>query len=948
MKNIILISLQLLFCTVLSFGQMGFTDRIGDEAMRGPSIKELENTAFKARQEGDAFTAMQYYKRIIDADSTYVPALMGFAGAATDYSALELAEKTYVRVLALKPDAPDVDAVLRQADIKMRLSKFDESRQLYQSLVARAANLTPKQMEDMQSGLESTEWAYAIDSKINNSAPLIFLDKGINTLYSEISPAAKGDTIYFAKQFFEFTGDKHQPKRRLARILAATPSADTLQSVEIGVEEKDKSVANPTFSADGTVMYYAACQYVNDGADQRCELYMRIRDKGSNVWSAPVRLPDDINVPGANTTQPHLAKLPGDTEETLFFASDRPGGKGRSDVWSAKVIMHGKYGAPINMAAINTPADEITPSWHAPSRTLYFSTDGRNTLGGYDVYKTNLSSAGWSAPPDHLGAPVNSGANDVSFSLTPAGATAYMATNRRGVRNATATDACCYDIVQVNLQKPRLIAIAIHKITRDTLTMTEMAVTDMTGGQRGKSDRKQVAGKIQEFEVLAGKSYELKGLKAGFVPGSKAFATPGYWNGTMVQIVELRPVKVDMLVRVFDAETKKPLFESTAYFSDMMTTSKDGTVAVETNTNKNGNEYAYPLRFDRDYRVIVGRNGYTTDTVRVDTRNLMEDKTFIDTVYLQRGVDLQAFVFDESRINLDVAPDAPDQFMPLRGATFRLIEIKDDKERIVDEKTSRADHTYSNFLKFDHRYRILAYKSGFTRDSLEFNVTDDEITNDTVNGIPIKRIIKKLLLHPSDLNAYLPMKLYFDNDHPAPKTVARTTELLYSQTYFPYYRKKQEYVDNIAKESPSPLAPTEQAKVSKFFEGEVKAEWNKLRFFTEILFDKLKKGEQIEITLEGFASPRAATDYNKNLTARRINTVMNHFRDFDGELLRKFVESGQLVVTEEPKGEDSAPAEAKQYSDADQRSIHSVEASRERRVEIIRTKATRLVPGRRR
>lgn len=942
MKNITTVLCMLfLAAPFMGWAQMGFSDRIGDEGLRAASIQELENTAFKMRQQGDFSSAMQYYQRIMTVDSTYMAAYTAFASTAVEYGALELAEKTYQYVLDKQGENPEVDVVLHQADVKMRLGRFEESRALYQQLVNRSSSLTPKQLEEMQTGLENTDWAYSTDAKADRTLPIVFLDRGVNTLYSEQSPMLSGDTLYFARQSYTFEQDKRLPKRRLMHLLAATPSADTLRAFETGTDEKDKSVANATFSADGQVMYYSVCQYINEGAEQQCALYMRLREKNS-VWSAPVRLPEDINLPGYSATQPFLAKLPGDKEETLFFSSNRPGGKGRMDIWHARVVMHGKYGTPVNLSAVNTTADEVTPTWHAPSRTLYFSTDGRSTLGGYDVYKINLSNSGWAAPPIHLGAPVNSGANDVGFSLLHDGTTAYMATNRRGVTAAKATDECCYDIVQVNLQKPRLIAIAINKETRDTLTGTEMVVTEMIGNQKGKEDRKQVAGKKQEFEVLPGKQYTLTGLKPGFVAGLTNFKTPGYWNGTMVQVVELRPVRVNMLVRVFDAETKAPINASTAYFADLTAAGN-----AKTTNNTASNEYSYPLQYGREYQVIVGKNGYTTDTAYVDTRNLMEDKTFIDSVYLQRGVDLVAYVFDEARLNPDMPDDAEDPYMPLRGATFRLIEVKEKGEVTLDQKTNRVDHVYTNFLKFDKRYRILAFKSGFTRDSLEFNVTDDEIVNDTVNGIPIRRIVKKLLLHPDDLNAYLPMKLYFDNDYPEPKTTARTTNLLYSKTYFPYYGRKNTYIESIGKDYPGPYSLTEQQKVKRFFEQEVKAEWNKLRFFTEILFDKLKKDEHIEITLQGFASPRAASDYNKNLTARRIMTIMNHFRDYDGELLKRFVESGQLVVTEEPKGEDDAPADARQYNDSDDRSIYSVEASRERRVEIIRTKSTNIVPGRR-
>ena len=120
-----------------------------------------------------------------------------------------------------------------------------------------------------------------------------------------------------------------------------------------------------------------------------------------------------------------------------------------------------------------------------------------------------------------------------------------------------------------------------------------------------------------------------------------------------------------------------------------------------------------------------------------------------------------------------------------------------------------------------------------------------------------------------------------------------------------------------------------------FFDRDVRSGLEKLMAFSEVLYDMMDRGDKIELTLRGFASPRASSTYNMNLTSRRVSSVWNHFDLFDGSIYRKFVDSGQLTIKLEPNGENLAPPGISEKIEDVKNSVYSIPASKERRLEIV-------------
>jgi hypothetical protein len=203
---------------------------------------------------------------------------------------------------------------------------------------------------------------------------------------------------------------------------------------------------------------------------------------------------------------------------------------------------------------------------------------------------------------------------------------------------------------------------------------------------------------------------------------------------------------------------------------------------------------------------------------------------------------------------------------------------------------------------------------------------------------PFQTIVKELRLRPLELTKYLPIKLYFDNDEPDKRTLAIRTEREYRATYVDYIRRKEDFIASYTAGMTGDQLRSETDSLEYFFEKEVRGGWERLMAFSEVMYAMMERGDKIDITLRGFASPRAATNYNQNLTSRRVSSVWNHFDLFDGSIYRPFVNSGQLNITFQPNGEKLAQPGISDNIEDTRNSVFNVRASRERRLEIIGVK----------
>jgi len=177
-----------------------------------------------------------------------------------------------------------------------------------------------------------------------------------------------------------------------------------------------------TLTPDGRTMYFTACNRP-DGRGQ-CDIYMSKRT--ADGWTLPVNLGDPVNT-AASEKQPSISP----DGNTLYFVSSRPGGLGGLDIWSSSRKEDGTWENPIDLGdSINTPANEQSPFIHSDNVTLYFSSDGRIGMGGFDIYMSRKKKDGHWSKAENLGYPINTWKDETGLIVNAEGDQAYFASNR--------------------------------------------------------------------------------------------------------------------------------------------------------------------------------------------------------------------------------------------------------------------------------------------------------------------------------------------------------------------------------------------------------------------------------------------------------------------------------------------------------------------------------------
>jgi hypothetical protein len=224
------------------------------------------------------------------------------------------------------------------------------------------------------------------------------------------------------------------------------------------------------------------------------------------------------------------------------------------------------------------------------------------------------------------------------------------------------------------------------------------------------------------------------------------------------------------------------------------------------------------------------------------------------------------------------------------------------------------------------------------------NPTKGKVPNEpnqpTKPSEPIKNVVnipppKPTITPQEELSQFLPLALYFHNDEPNPRTWKTTTYVPYQESFKSYYRKRSEYVQKFT----APLAEAEKGvyenEINTFFEIKVAGGFSELLSFSDLLLKYLKAGENFEITLKGYASPIAKSDYNLNLSKRRVACIRNHFASYKSGVFYKYLDNGQLKIINSPFGETTAATSVSDKANDKRNSVYSVSAALERRVEIL-------------
>jgi tetratricopeptide (TPR) repeat protein len=219
-----------------------------------------------------------------------------------------------------------------------------------------------------------------------------------------------------------------------------------------------------------------------------------------------------------------------------------------------------------------------------------------------------------------------------------------------------------------------------------------------------------------------------------------------------------------------------------------------------------------------------------------------------------------------------------------------------------------------------------------------FAYTSPKPFMDTVNLI-VENKQEIIEMSFEELNKKLPVTLYFHNDIPDPKSTDSTTRVNYIASYSDYVKLIPQYKREYSKGLSGEKNTDAQEDIESFFIEYVDQGVTDLELFRDLLFEELEKGNSINLTVKGFASPLAKSDYNVNLTKRRIVSLTNYLKEYEKGKFAPYLNgtnsSGtKLSIQEVPFGEYNSDKLVSDNPNDKKNSIYSRNAALERKIEI--------------
>jgi outer membrane protein OmpA-like peptidoglycan-associated protein len=328
----------------------------------------------------------------------------------------------YEQALNLKKDFPP-QSYYDLASLYLKneqLQKAMETFGAYRDLV----KLDKKALALADRGYQSCQNAIAMMS-VPRSFTVHSFPGALNTQYTEYNPVVSADESVLAFTALRpNTGRTRSGDKFIEEIYVAYNKSGNWSEPKVVPIASEYNVGTAGISADGQKMVVFM-----GGATDPGNLFQVT--KSGETWSKPSILSATINSAGLEST----SSLTPDGK-VIYFASDRQGGKGGLDIWKIEMKADGKWSLPVNLGPeINTKDNEDAPFIHPDQKTLFFTSDGHNTMGGRDIFKTSLVNGKWTNP-ENMGYPVNTTSNDNYFTLLADGKRAYFSSDRKGGQGA--------------------------------------------------------------------------------------------------------------------------------------------------------------------------------------------------------------------------------------------------------------------------------------------------------------------------------------------------------------------------------------------------------------------------------------------------------------------------------------------------------------------------------
>jgi outer membrane protein OmpA-like peptidoglycan-associated protein len=389
--------------------------------------------------------------------------------------------------------------------------------------------------------------------------------------------------------------------------------------------------------------------------------------------------------------------------QNMYFASDRPGGYGGLDIYRIVKLPNGEWSKAQNMGPeINTPFDEDSPFIAINNKTLYYSSRGEGSMGGYDVFVTFRDEDNKWSTPTNMGYPINSTGDDIFYTTTVDGLRGYLSSFRKDGYG----EKDIYEIQNDYLGNYPISALSGQFIMRDGSEVPNNVAVNIRclncDVEGDKLINPRIKSESRFFAVLKRcKDYQIEFYQGETLLSSEKFVT--LCNNENEELIKNQYLGEYMLAgTVADIETLEFLEGANVKLLDPETND----LLAEFNTNESG---AFTSDMIKDmipgdriaFDVHIEKENYLTQTFKVDT--VLGNTGTLQLDYLLSktdiGIDIgQVLHLNPIYFDVDKSNIRPDAAIELDKIVVIMNENPDIKIELGSHTDCRASRSYNMAL----------------------------------------------------------------------------------------------------------------------------------------------------------------------------------------------------------------------------------------------------------
>lgn len=396
------------------------------QSRRAPSYSVKNKKAIRFYQESENYFVRRQYGQAIQLLQEAIDKAPDFMEAHLRLGTIYRAVGAFDKALHHLEEAdkagknPDPQAVFSLGELYWQLGRYEQAREKMQAFLE--SNPRQKPLMDIASNIvEDAGFALA---QLENPLPFTPepLPETVNANDLQYFPVLTVD-----QKNLIFTRRISKAPQHDEDLVVATRDAMgnwlPAESISENINTENNE-GTSTISADGRTLIFTSCKGRQGFGS--CDLY--ISYKTGDEWSTPENLGATVNSRSWES-QPALSA----DGRTLYFVSNRQGGRGGNDIFVSRRNARNEWSSPENLGEpVNTPFDEISPFIHANGQSLYFASNGHTGMGGYDLFVSEQPDMDGSwQEPRNLGFPINTHEDQVSLFVTADGREGYYSYEER-------------------------------------------------------------------------------------------------------------------------------------------------------------------------------------------------------------------------------------------------------------------------------------------------------------------------------------------------------------------------------------------------------------------------------------------------------------------------------------------------------------------------------------